>query len=445
MLSKKSRKKSKIALFLTVGIPTIMIVVGLIVGVYLSTDTFRTFAPPEAYNPSVKKTRYATHAEPHIKRISDLQPATSFRKWIDWYPVDFNQPEGYRVINRWSAKGKKNSYFHGHSVINVPNNIATLPERYNNNPVDYFFLFQCSDPQTADDPSCISYAKYLEVISQGSAVDPVGKTTLEHWARGDARQYEVYYNPSVLGFDSCTAAALKNSTRNLHDPSNKKPWVLKLPEQSSSYYVSEPVCALVFAGYDQRVDRLIDTRASNQGVAPSFETGNWISITVTHDVFQAGGHSVVFAENIYLTDNQNASDRFASEYCRKLQPSDSLRCQRNQNGKMESYAHVVGGREYRAFAFELYYMRKTQSSGRYDQVRAGIVDKYGFGSFRWWSVQPPAAGAQWKNEWDMVDNRGRSNSDTAENQIYDLEKCQLNQWHGIVRCEAVQEGSQKRR
>ena len=80
--------------------------------------------------------------EPSSKYFAQLSLANSFYKWKDWYPVDYGQPEGYRIINRWDKTTDANPNIHGISSLNVPNNVSTLPSTYNGKSGDYFYLWR---------------------------------------------------------------------------------------------------------------------------------------------------------------------------------------------------------------------------------------------------------------------------------------------------------------
>lgn len=355
------------------------------------------------------------------------QSGTIFRSWKDWYPVNQNLPNPYKGADgKWIAFRNINwwgdSYFNGLSSMNVPEPLATLPTNK-----DYYFFWQCYKHKgVTPDPFCYNQNFYREIISQST--DDV----LETWARGGDTNaninnviWEVYYNPDIIGYANCNGEKLYNTTLDLTLSSSKKPWVLKLPINENTFYLSSPICTIAFKGYTQNKTRVIDTRSNSQGFNPdklSFETGNWISFTIVHSqTNDQWGFPIVRAENIYLTDNSNASGRFNTKYCSGR--TDSFRCPSNK-----PLEYSLNGRIYRAFAFEEYYMRKTQKSGRYSNF-PNVIDKYGFGSFRWFTN--PAS----SYNWDQVDNNyKRNDSESYKNQVWDLQRCTLDNSYWTSSC-----------
>lgn len=365
----------------------------------------------------------------HLRKFSDLVAANKFEEWQNWYPVDFNQPENYRVVNWWSSDNKKNNWFNGHSSLNVVNTLPTLPTTYKGLSVDYFFLWQCRYPFGNLDKKCYDSSLYREIISQSGQ-------DLYHWSRGSSKGYEVYYNSTLIGLDNCSSSNIKNYPGNLEDSNNKQPWALRLPVQKGSYFVSDVFCSLVFKGYSQTKDssQIIDSRSLGGKSNYTFETGNWLSITLTHDNYnEDDGNKVIYAENIYLTDNQKSSQHFTDEYCKKINKSDTLRCVGSGEGR-SGLTITKDGRTYQAFGFEEYWMRKTEKSST-----SNVIGKYGFGAFRWWQTYP-------KVEWDKVSNNGLENSGSgSNNQVYSIEKCNLDKWFNVINCAPESKNSSKLR
>lgn len=370
---------------------------------------------------------------PYQKVFTQLSPAYNYLKWVDWYPVDYGQPKGYRMLNWWSSgQGKVygNSYFH---VLYKP---GTLPGSYRGNQVDYFYIWSCLNPWNGTDRCYDAY--YKEIISQGTAVDTVGKTTLEHWARGDSSSWEVYYNPTFFGWGNCTASYIRAhyNQAGLEQEMNKQPMTLKLPDAANTYSVSDPVCALVFNGWYQIPTNLRDIRdpVYSSSSSPVWWTGDWIVVTINHDKFTDNqGFSIVRAENIYMTDNFTAAAKFDQEYCQNLKNvwkfTDTLHCTGDGS---KGLTIVKDNRTYKEFAYEEYWMRKTGSSGKVKNPFTGqpVRDLYGFGSFRWYATMPLL-----NNSWDQIKNDGTKSTDNgAGNQVFTMEKCNTDQYNNIASC-----------
>ena len=146
-----------------------------------------------------------------------------------------------------------------------------------------------------------------------------------------------------------------------------------------------------------------------------------------HEKYLMNGFEIVRAENIYMTDNLAAGDRFTKGYCRDY-PTDTLHCP----GAAALTLTLGRNISYRAFAFEEYWMRKTASSGKYVNAKTGtpVRDLYGFGSFKWFE-------GRIRNQtiWDAVKNDGtQSRDDGRGNQVYTMEKCVLDKWNNILSC-----------
>jgi hypothetical protein len=304
----------------------------------------------------------------------------------------------------------------------VPNKVNTLPEYYNGKAVDYFYIWSCINPYGVD--KCYK-PSYLEIISQGTAVDTTGKTTLEHWARGSANSWEVYYDPEKIGWANCSSRDL-SSTLDLNQPGNKKPLVMKLPSQANTYYVTEPVCTLVFNQFEQSKTAVKDVRygSYSNSTSPYWWTGNWIVITINHERYMDNlNKEIVRAENIYLTDNAAAGTNF-NKYCVN-NPTDRLHC---SNGT--GLIYTLNGKVYYTFTYEEYWMRKTESSGNIKNLSgAPVRDLYGYGAFRWFEFPMN------DSKWDMIRNDGSKSTDNgAGNQVFTMEKCTLDKWNNIQTC-----------
>jgi len=370
----------------------------------------------------------AAGVEPYKKVFSSLMPAQGYLPWIDWYPVDFGQPKGYRMLNWWFP-GNSNSnqkYQYGNSYFHVLNKPGTLPAYYNGNSVDYFYIWACLNGYSSSE-RCYT-PRYKEIISQGTAVDPAGKTTLEHWARGtvipESFNWEVYYNPTVFGvWGNCNKSYIQRykTQGNLEMEGNKKPMTMRLPDRVNNYYISEPVCALVFNNYAQNPNNLKDN------------VGDWIVITITHERYYDNQYKeIVRAENIYLTDNLQDTLQFENGYCRNNNySSDTLHCIGNAPNKTGLIVNK-DGRDYKVYAYEEYWMRKTASSGYLVNPVTGqqVRDRFGFGAFRWYSWLPYTY-----TNWDQITNDGtRSIDNGAGNQVYKMEKCDTDIYNNIGNC-----------
>lgn len=370
-------------------------------------------------------------ADPTYQQVfSNLIPARGYLPWKDWYPVDYGQSEGYRMVNWWSSAAV-NTGGKGNVYLNVPNKVNSLPEVYKGNLVDYFYIWSCPNVFGVDQCYRPGTSGYMEIISQGTAVDTVGKTTLEHWARGTPTSWEVYYDPEQIGWNNCDGNAIRNTTLDLNNPGNKKPMVLKLPDTANTYYATDPVCALVYSQYEQSKTAVKDVRyvPYTTSGSPTWWAGNWLLLVINHESYKDGlGKSIIRAENIYLTDNVEAGKRFSTEYCQGVNPSDTLHC--TGVGNKTGLTYVKNGRTYYSFAYEEYWMRKSESSGKTVNLQGALVrDLYGFGAFRWynWAIG--------KSIWDGILNDGsKSNDNGAGNQVYTMEKCTLDKYNNIVAC-----------
>lgn len=379
-----------------------------------------------------------------------MTAATAFRPWRDWYPVNFGQPENYRMINRWnsyatSTCGSNNSLKYGHSSLNVKNSIGTLPTKYQGTgSIDYFFLWDCLVPAGGSlDPYCLEQTRYREIISQGTAYNS-GGTTLEHWSRGSSISYEVYYNSGYFGgAGNCSEHFIDSTGKTqayLESATNKKPWTLKLPTKVNQYYVSEPVCTIVYKSYNQaptatingtHQDNIIDGRKDSAEGASLWQTGNWITITsVLKESVDSAGLPIVRADNTYFTDN-TVHDDYLNRYCTQ-NPSDTLHCEYinpgNQSLGRQGLTYSKDGKTYRAFSFETYWMRKTASTGKYARFGT-ITDKYGLGSFTFNGMP---------EEWDKVKNNHTCDSaNTAQNQEWTMESCSVSSNFTVSGCTTI--------
>ena len=343
--------------------------------------------------------------------FDQLKPSKGLRDWNQWYPVNFGQKQSERVINWWNSTQQSDIMITGMSYLNVPDKLPTLPARYQGKKLDFYYLWQCMYPWgDKRDPKCLRTEKYLEIISQTKSAN----YQLTTWSRGSTSAWEVYYDADKLGgVERCNRRDLIASGVDLSRPDYKKPLVFRLPEGRGQFALSEPVCAVVFDGYQQTANRIIDSRYQKK-VRNAFETGNWLVMTVVKDYFtDEQGQRVIDAENIYLTDNLSHAARFSQSYCSQ-QRDDQLHCLAGQG---VVYPHQ--GRNYRIFAFEEYWMRQVKYV---NQKVAGqmVKAKYGFGAFRWWQKSELV-------DWDKVTGlpSRKKVSHSSEYQLYLSQKCQL--------------------
>ncbi len=190
------------------------------------------------------------------------QTETDFASWDRYYPTDRGQQRdaqtgrSQRTYDRWEGD---NRWLYGQAtwLYQDPDGGDAaplgLPSSYQGQTLDYYYHFHCEKEENPDIyKDCLNWQIYIELFGMGE-----DKAELAVWARGGwgrlsptTPTWEAYYRPDSFNGNCTTQSVLENATDALLiDPAAKIPWVFRMPNDVGAWYVSDPVCTLIFDSY----------------------------------------------------------------------------------------------------------------------------------------------------------------------------------------------------